>query len=505
MSSKSDPDPAPAATPRARRTWSLAARLTVWYAGSACLVVLAVAGCLYWALVTNLDWEDNNALAEKVQALRRVLRQRPGEAAAVHREAAWAWAASEYAQVYMRILDPEGRVVAETPGMSPALRSEVFPVPIPTDAEPGEGSDLRAADGRAFLVLAARVDPGTPGQPAWVLQVALDRTHEEDLLARFRRTLWLLLGLAFLACAVGGYRIARRGTRPVREITRTARCIRATTLGERLTVAKLPEELADLADTFNDMLDRLEEAFARLARFSADIAHELRTPLATLRGQAEVALRQPRSAGEYRDVLGSCLEECARLTRLIDGLLFLARAENPRTQVERETVEVGRELTAVREFYEAKAADAGVRLEVSAPEGLVASLDRLLLQRALVNLVDNALTHTPEGGTVTLSATRKDGQLCVEVTDTGKGIPETHLPHLFDRFYRVDRARSSATGGVGLGLAIVKGIAELHGGSVALTSAAGRGTRVTLCFPIPSPRQDGACGREQPKLTKSSA
>src|SRR5262249_44201590 len=121
MFSKSGPELVPAAAPRARRAWSLAARLTVWYAGSASLVVLTVAGCLYWALVTNLDWEDNNALAEKVQALRRVLRQRPGEAVAVHREAAWAWAASEYAQVYVRILDPEAHVVAETPGMSPAL------------------------------------------------------------------------------------------------------------------------------------------------------------------------------------------------------------------------------------------------------------------------------------------------------------------------------------------------------------------------------------------------
>jgi two-component system heavy metal sensor histidine kinase CusS len=326
--------------------------------------------------------------------------------------------------------------------------------------------------------VAARADGG-------VIQVALDRTREEDLLAGYRRSLWLVLGLALLACALAGYRIARRGLRPVWAIAAAAGRIRPSTLGERIADAGLPAELAALAGTLNGMLERLEESFARLGRFSADIAHELRTPVNNLRGEAEVVLGKPRSPEEYRDALGSCLEECVRLSRLIDRLLFLARAENPRAQVERERVDVGRELTAVRDFYEAAAGEVGVRLAVTAPAGLTAELDRQLLQRAIGNLVENALAHTPPGGTVTLTARRDDGALRVEVADTGCGVPAADLPRLFDRFFRVDRARMSERGGVGLGLPIVKSIAELHGGSVQIASEAGRGTRVTLRFPCP--------------------
>ncbi len=176
------------------------------------------------------------------------------------------------------------------------------------------------------------------------------------------------------------------------------------------------------------------------------------------------------------------------MSGLIDSLLFLARAEDPKTEVEREPLDVGRELAAVQEFYGAAAAEAGVNLAVQAPAGLVADLNRPLFQRAVGNLVANALAHTPADGTVTLAA-RCDGEaVCVEVADDGRGIAAEHLPHLFDRFYRVDPSRSSAAGHVGLGLAIVKSIAELHRGSVAVASEVGRGTRVTLRLPAAAPR-----------------
>jgi two-component system heavy metal sensor histidine kinase CusS len=315
------------------------------------------------------------------------------------------------------------------------------------------------------------------------VQVALDRRQEEDLLAGYRRNLWLVLGGALIACAVGGYRIARRGVRPVEQVTALARRVRPTALGERVATAGLPAELLALAGTFNAMLDRLEESFGRLARFSTDIAHELRTPVNNLRGEVEVALGMARSAEEYWEVLGSCLEECGRLARLIDSLLFLARAENPKTQVPREPVDLGRELEAVREFYEPAAAEAGVSLTVRVAGAASARVDRALLQRAVGNLVENALKHTPRGGAVTLTAGRAEDGVRLEVEDTGCGIAAEHLPHVLDRFYRADRSRSSSAGGVGLGLAIVKGIVELHGGSVSVASEPGCGTCVTLVLP----------------------
>jgi two-component system heavy metal sensor histidine kinase CusS len=484
MSSKTAPDtPAPG---RARGAWPLAARLTAWYAGSAFVLVLVATGFLYWALVASLNRQDDATLAGKVLILRTLLRDRPGDEAALRQEAEeGAWAASHQGPVWLRILDEKGRRVLETSGMEEALAPGVFPRPGQADEPPGPGADWRPAGGQCYRLLSARAAVGRGDTRSWVLQVALDRSQDEELLADYRRSLWLVLGTALVASALGGYHIARRGIRPVEEITATARRIRPANLGERLATAGLPAELGALAQTFNGMLGRLEESFARLARFSADIAHELRNPVNILRGEVEVALGRPRSPEEYREVLGSCLEECARLSRLIDSLLFLARAENPRTQVERERLDLGQELEAMRAFCEASAAEGGVALRVAAGPGVEAELSRPLLQRAVGNLVANALAHTPPGGTVTLSAVREGALVRVEVADTGAGISEEHLAHVFDRFYRADPSRSAGTGGVGLGLAIVKGIAELHGGGVAIASEVGRGTRVTLRFPAP--------------------
>jgi two-component system heavy metal sensor histidine kinase CusS len=312
---------------------------------------------------------------------------------------------------------------------------------------------------------------------------ALDRSEDEELVAEYRRHILAILALALVACAAGGHQLARRGLRPLAAVTATARRIGPAHLGERLTTAGLPAEVASLAGTFNGMLARLEDAFARLSRFSADIAHELRTPVNALRGEVEVALGRPRSGDEYRDVLGSCLEECGRLGRLIDSLLFLARAEDPKTVLATEPVDLGRELAAIRDFFEPAAHDAGIALVLAAEPGLVVPADRTLFQRAVGNLMTNALAHTPAGGTVTLRAGRVGGGIRVAVADTGEGIPPEHLPYLFDRFYRVDPARSGG-GRVGLGLAIVKGVAELHGAAAAVESLPDRGTTVALTFPV---------------------
>jgi two-component system heavy metal sensor histidine kinase CusS len=473
MSSKSGLEAAGADATLARRPWSLAARLTAWYAGSAFALVLAVTGSLYWALVASLDRDDDTSLAGTVRALR---------AAVLQMEFDGPWG-SQPEKVYVRVLRDDGSNLFQTPGMDDVLPFTAFPAPIELDAEPSAGTELRSTNGKPFRVLAARASLGESKTPGCIVQVALDRSQEEELLTGYRRTVWVALALALVGCALAGYRIARRGLRPVAEVAEMARRMSPATLGERLSTAGLPSELLALAETFNGMLGRLEDSFERLARFSADIAHELRTPVNNLRGEAEVALGKPRTPEEYCDVLGSCLEECGRLSRLIDNLLFLARAEDPKTQIEREPVDIAAELVAVQEFYGPAAAEAGVKLAVAAPAGVTANLSRALFQRAVGNLVANALAHTPSGGCVSVLADRDKNSIRVEVTDDGHGIDAVHLPHLFERFYRADPSRSSAGGRVGLGLAIVKSIVELHGGSVELASETSKGTRVTLRFP----------------------
>ncbi len=321
------------------------------------------------------------------------------------------------------------------------------------------------------------------GQAGIVVRAAMDRTEDEELLEGHRRRLSYVLFVSLVACVAGGYRLARRGIRPIEGVTATAERIGPTRLGERIDTRGRPAEICDLAGTFNAMLGRLEDAFARLSRFSADIAHELRNPVNNLRGEVEVALGKTRTPAEYQDVLGSCLEECDRLARLIDSLLFLARAENPGATLRTEPVDVATELVAVREFFDPVATEAGLTLTVDAPLDLVVSVDRTLFQRAVANLVTNALAHTPTGGTVTLVARQVPAGIRIDVRDTGEGIAAVDQPHVFDRFYRADKVRTSSTGRVGLGLAIVKGIVEWHGGSVSAMSNPGLGTTVTLRFP----------------------
>jgi two-component system heavy metal sensor histidine kinase CusS len=238
---------------------------------------------------------------------------------------------------------------------------------------------------------------------------------------------------------------------------------------------------------FNAMLERLEESFARLSRFSADIAHELRTPVNNIRGEAEVTLARARTPEEYIEVLGSCLEESVRLSELVESLLFLARSESPGDHLKRTPEHLDRLLTDLRDYYEATATEMGVTLTASAPDGIVADVDRALLQRALGNLVSNALAHCSAGNGIWLSAERRNGTIRLEIRDTGSGIAADALPRVFDRFYRADPARSRNSGGTGLGLAIVKQIVVLHGGDVQIVSDPGRGTTVSVVLPQSAP------------------
>jgi two-component system heavy metal sensor histidine kinase CusS len=411
------------------------------------------------------------------------MRNRPQNASELREEVEETWAPRQYARVYVRILDEQGKLVAESPTMDVKLPAGSFPAPRQSAEAPMEGADLVNSSRKSFWVVATRLQLGQ-GIGWRIVQVALDTQPEKELLSSFRRRAYLVLGLALLACAVAGYAIARRGMRPLSEISRTVRRIRSSTLhAERIEERGLPAELFELTATFNEMLNRLDEAFDRLSRFSADIAHELRTPVNNLRGEAEVALSKARSPQEYRETLGSCLEECGRIARIIESLLFLARAEDPHDQIVTERLDVGRELLAVSEFYEPAAAEADIRLSVRCEAPIEVELDRTLFQRAVGNLVANALAHTPAGGSVTIAAGREDHSVHVEITDSGRGIAPEHLPHVWDRFYRVDQARSAGAGGVGLGLAIVRSIALLHRGSVSISSELGKGTTVRLRFP----------------------
>ena len=468
--------------------WSVAMRLTAWYVGSSFVILLAASGVLYLILVSNLRREQDQFLADKVRILREMLRQHPEEIGNLKEEVEQTWAPRQYARVYARVLGPNGQIIAESPRMARRLRPQAFPSPVPLSARPEQGVSLYSTRGEPVRAQSAEAQIGLDGRTKGIIQVALDTELAGELLSQYRQTLLVVLSAGLAVCAGAGYWLVRASLKPLRQIAATAQRVRSTSLHQRIDVTGLPAELSSLGVRFNAMLERLEDSFSRLSRFSADIAHELRTPVNNMRIEVEVALGKARSDNEYRETLGSCLEECERVSRIIDSMLFIARAEDPRTQIAREPVDVNRELGLVRDFYEVPAAEAGVELRIDCPPQTRADLDRTLFQRAVSNLVANAIHHTPRGGRVAVTALRHNGELRVDVQDTGTGIDPEDLPHVFDRFYRADRARSTAAGNVGLGLAIVKSIVTLHGGHVAAQSALNRGTRMTISIPAGEPR-----------------
>jgi two-component system, OmpR family, heavy metal sensor histidine kinase CusS len=408
--------------------------------------------------------------------------ERPDDRDALREEVELESAARRYEHFYIRLLDERNTPLLMTPGMADQL--DLVQLASQTQSRPDRTIRMKGRDGQAFRVTSASAPVGSPAIQTDTIQIAIDVLQKEESLARYRFWFWTILLATSAIFPLVGYQIARHGIRPVQEMATTARHISSTNLRERILPEGYPFELASLANTFNQMLDGLEESFARISRFSADIAHDLRTPVSNIRGEAEVALGRPRSAGEYRDVVECCLEEAVRLSDLIGDLLFLARAESPLIPLRRERVDVGELLGGVREYHEASAADGGVSLTTTvADEPVIAELDRTLLQRAVGNLVSNAPAHTPPGGAVVLGTNADFSTIRIEVSDTGVGIPAEALPRVFDRFFRVDSSRSQGSGSTGLGLAIVQSIALLHGGTVEISSQPGQGTRVTLHMP----------------------
>jgi two-component system heavy metal sensor histidine kinase CusS len=455
---------------------------------SAFLLTAGASAAMYGVLVGNLHQKADEFLVQTTQRLRDLIRERPDDMAVLRQEAERRRsrpdlrAARPNPRVLIRVLDEQGRVIVASREAATVFEQAAL-LAAAVDIDPGPGADVRAR-GTWYRAVAAWAQLRADGVERRLVQVAVDRTSDIEMLRAYRSWLYMILGLAVVAAGGIGYGIARRGLRPLRAVADAARHIGSSTLDARIPTAQMPTELLSLVDAFNRMLQRLEDAFARLTSLSADLAHELRTPVNNVRGELEVALGKPRTADQYQDSLESVLEECVQLSQTIDALLFLARADYADAQLVQAPVDLHRELQAVREFFEPAAADAGIALDVWVDPGAAdANLDRTLFQRAVSNLMTNAIRHTPASGRIQIRVRSADEALEVAVSDTGIGIPAAHVSRVTDRFYRADPSRSATSGGLGLGLAIVASIMKLHGGVMRIVSQPDRGTTVTLVFP----------------------
>ena len=452
---------------------SIAFRLTVWYAMLSVVLIASAGSVLYFVLADRLRQEDDQWLASRIAEVSAILQLHSRDAAALKEEIYRA--AGMLPGSYLSVTDSAGINVAV--GALPDATAGNGPFGAALGGSEETGVDWTASNGETYRLMSAKPNIGA----GYTIRVAMNRTSEEEVLDAYWRILWLALSASLATAVVAGYLIARRGLRPVSRLARIMAELSAAHLHQRVSDEAWPAELRPLANNFDQLLARLDESFTRISRFSADIAHELRTPLHILQGEAEMALSKTRPNEDYRHCIESATEEYERLARMVDALLFLARTEQPESLPDKEILDTQKEIAAVCAFYQALADEQQITL-VPGGSGTVLA-DCALLRRALGNLIINALRHTPSGGSIVVDVMHTHGvEVAIVVRDTGEGISPEDLLHVFDRFYRADSARLRHGTGSGLGLAIVKSIMQLHGGSVSLVSKLGRGTAATLTF-----------------------
>ncbi|WP_042879072.1 heavy metal sensor histidine kinase [Cupriavidus necator] len=453
-----------------RLTSSLTTRLALAYGLATAVILAGVAAYLSSALSTQLEGRDESELVGEVLLVRHLLREVSSEAeirADTHR---FADIAMGHEGLILVVRTRQGEPLVT---LNP--RNETVPplrvLPVTTQPEKGMLQTWYPRNRVPSRGIAALGQLGNSDKAVEIV-VLRDAGYRVALIREYgHQVLWATLCGAVVAAGLG-FVLARRGLRPLRRMAADAAAVTTSRLATRLDVGSAPAELRELAAALNDMLARLQDSFSRLSEFSADLAHDFRTPISNLIGQTQVTLAQSRGVAEYETLLESNLEEYERLARMIENMLFLARADHAQVALGVRTLDAREELDKMAEYFEAVAADRDVTLAVAGHAPVQA--DQTLLRRAVTNLLDNALRHAPEGSTVRLDVSRipapGGATTCIRVANAGPAIPPETLPHIFGRFYRADPSRRNSAASTGLGLAIVDTIMRLHGGSVTVRS-----------------------------------
>ncbi|MBY0271646.1 MAG: heavy metal sensor histidine kinase [Burkholderiales bacterium] len=460
---------------------SLATLLGFLFAATTALVFSLAGFHLYQSLIQQLQAQDDETLLSTVDLLRHQLEELEGGVEAIradpHRLLDVVLGQNG---MFLALRDHEGTLLAASSGGAALLPTE-YPVAVSSNPDPTAIRDWRGSDGKRGRAVTAWARIGQEPDSRILIVLAFEDLGRAALLKAYREDLlWTTLAGIF-ATMLLGYMMAHRGLRPLRTMAKMAGRITVNKLEARLRIEDAPSELREMVHAFNRMLDRLEDSFQRLTQFSSDIAHDLRTPICNLMIETQVTLTQPRSAAEYEALLSSNIEEYERLTRMIENLLFLARADNAQIALRRSAISIDVELKHIAEYFEGMAEEAGIVLDVDARGDLIA--DTILFQRAVSNLLTNAIRHTAPGQRITIRGYQRSvGEYVIEVGNPGDGIPPGHLTRLFDRFYRIDVSRGESQSSSGLGLAIVKSIMDLHGGSVEVESIPNGITTFRLIF-----------------------
>ncbi|WP_050423328.1 sensor histidine kinase [Bradyrhizobium tropiciagri] len=437
------------------------ARLALWHAAVLTLIVCIFSAGILLFVEARLYAALDAQLGLQIATIGKVYREEPDELKDL---------ASEWGITLFRVDDAGGireqTEAWEREGLSRALQSGDPASPLSWTASNGRRYRVHSFTGSSYRVAAA-LDESSLRETLWTLAVIL------------------ALGIPFAAglAVAGGYFLAGRVLSPVGAMAQRAREITAESLAKRLPVDNAQDEFGRLATVFNDTLSRLQDAFERLRRFTADASHELRTPLTAMRSVGEVALQNTLDTVAYRDVIGSMLEEVDRLTRLVESLLILTRADSGKVHLVAEDLDLGVLAGTVIDQLHVLADEKQQELMLQAPIRVPVTGDAALIRHALMNLIHNAIKYTPTGGKITVEVSATGGRAMIEVRDNGPGIPAAHRDRIFDRFYRVDTSRSREEGGVGLGLAIARWAVEANDGHIELANDETEGSLFRVILP----------------------
>ncbi|TDV67867.1 heavy metal sensor histidine kinase [Pseudomonas sp. LP_7_YM] len=458
---------------RARRQPSLTLRSTLAFAVVAMLAVASAGMYLYESMKAAVMTRSDHAVLARLDHFRKLLQYD-----------LTLDTLQSSPQLFENMLDSEDDIfVIAEPGKAPVImvnpRHAALPqTPIVKVDQPLSAADLRSGWVNPDVPMRAATVEALSGGRLVHLTAAHLAVKEMATLASFRNRILFSIALAFALTAGLGYLLLRRGLRPLRRMAEHAAAITPARLDSRMDSRDTPVELQQLSNAYNGMLDRLADGYQRLTQFSADLAHEIRTPVGSLMGHCQVALRQPRTADEYQSLLASNLEELERISRMVESILFLARADDAQAALNIQALDLAEELQRVTGYFEGLAEERQMTLHVSGEGQLKA--DPLLLRRALSNLVANAIRYADEGSGIDIRVAWRAEHCRIEVENQGPILSESALDKLFGRFYRADASRHQSSDSNGLGLAIVTAIMQLHGGEATVDQPApGR-----ICFAL---------------------
>ncbi|CAD5109479.1 heavy metal sensor histidine kinase [Zestomonas carbonaria] len=469
------------------RPGSLSLRLGL-SVGALCVALLALLALLaHAALGIELDTRARKGLEEKLQQVRHVLVTDMGSSTESLRAHILRDLVTSHGDLRLNVLQAQAGAAPLLDIESAGLSATLDDMPVDEDVRFREWTDTA---GTPLLTLATLVEQAS-GERLRVY-LTLDRSDDHALRESFLDSTLISLPFLLLLIGLGTWWIVQHGLLPLNRFRKVASRVSTDDLSHRIPVEKLPRELGEAASAINFMLSRLDSGVQQLAQFSDDLAHELRAPISNLMGKAQVTLSRERPAEEYKEVLIASVEELERMARMVTDMLFLAQVSHPQALIPFERLAIDREVWRVAELFVTAAEEKRVGIDIQG-RGRVLG-DQLMVQRAISNLLSNAIRHASPDSDISIRIENVDGNIVLSVENLGPGIPKQHLPHLFERFYRVDRSRSRTEGGSGLGLAIVQSIMSLHLGKVEVDSQPGARTVFRLVFPGP---EEAAANRER--------